>query len=328
MIAPSCKHNQVKRFGRDRNGNQRHRCVLCGKTWTENRVQPIGEMRIDEAKAIQVLEMLLEGVSIRSTVRLTHVAKGTILSLLEVVGRRALTYWQTKMQSLPAASIQCDEIWGFVGCKEKTRKRLHLGEEFGDTYTYTAIERDSKLLLAWHQGRRSDWDTVIFTDKVRRAVVGRCQVTTDGYVHYELAVPQSFNGDVDFAQLIKVYSTQGGAVGRYSPPEIIDIHSKVICGNPFAPDICTSHVERANLSIRMGIRRMTRLTNGFSKKWDNHQYAMAIFFLYYNFCRPHMTLSKATDDHKGKPTTPAMAAGLANHVWKLAELLNELATHC
>ena len=285
-------------------------------------------MRIDEAKALQVLEMLMEGVSVRSTVRLTKVAKGTILSLLEVIGRRALTYWATKMQSLPAEVVQCDEIWDFVGCKEKTRKRLHLGEEFGDAYTFTAIERNSKLLLAWHQGKRTDVDTVAFTDKVRRATSGHCQLTTDGYAHYQLAVPQSFNGDVDFAQLVKIYAATGTAVGRYSPPEIIDVHSKVICGNPFPPDICTSHVERANLSIRMGIRRMTRLTNGFSKKWENHEYHLALFFLHYNFCRPHMTLSKGQNGTPGKRTTPAMAAKLTDHVWSLAELLSQLATHC
>jgi len=286
-------------------------------------VRPGGEMRIDEAKAVQVLEMLMEGVSIRSTVRITHVAKGTVLNLLELIGERALRYWGQCMTNLPVENLQADEVWDFVGCKEKTRQSKHYGEEYGDAYCYTAIDRSSKLLTAWHLGKRSPTDTVAFSEKLRRAVPNKCQLTTDGYGPYSIAIPDAFHGQVDFAQLIKIYGKQSdGPNTRYSPAAIIDIHSKVICGNPFPPDVCTSHVERQNLNIRMGIRRMTRLTNAFSKKWENHEYALAIYFLYYNFCRPHMTLSKG----KG-PTTPAMAAGLTDCPWSMERLLDELATH-
>jgi IS1 family transposase len=276
-------------------------------------------MRIDEAKALQVLKMLLEGVSIRSTVRLTHVAKGTILNLLELVGRRAMTYWQTKMQNLPAANVECDEVWGFIGCKEKTRLTRKYSEEYGDVYTFTGIERTTKLLLAWHAGRRTPTDTVLFSEKLRYATAGRVQLTTDGYAPYKIAMPDAFHGQVDFTQLVKIYGKQAdGTAGRYSPAEITNIRKHVVCGHPDEELACTSHIERHNLSIRMAVRRMTRLTNAFSKKRENHEYHLALYFLYYNFCRKHMTLKE----------TPAMAAGLTDHAWTLAELLNQLATHC
>ena len=330
MIAPYCRHDQVKKFGRNRNGSQRYRCLLCGLTWTEDRVRPIGEMRIDESKAVEVLEMLLEGVSIRSTVRLTGVAKDTILSLLELIGKRALRYWGQYMTNLPVSNLQVDEIWGYVGMKEKTRQRKAGPADFGDAYCYTAIERDSKLLVCWHLGKRSPTDTEWFADKLYRVTAdGRFQLTTDGYQSYNKAIPGAFGSQVDYAQLVKIYGTPRDGVARYSPPEIIGIHRNVICGSPDQAMVCTSHVERQNLNIRMGIRRMTRLTNAFSKKWDNHEYALALYFLHYNFCRIHIMLSKGkVKGERGTPTTPAMAAKLTDHVWTLAELLNELATHC
>lgn len=330
MIAPACRHDQVKRFGRNRNGSQRFRCVFCGLTWTENRPQPIGDMRIDAAKAAQVLEMLMEGVSIRATVRLTGVAKGTILNLLETIGRRAVIYWRTKMQNLPATDVQVDEIWDFIGCKEKKRQKKHYGEEWGDCYTFTAIERTSKLMLAFWVGRRTTCDTANFAEVLRAAVLGRCQMTSDGFPPYEQVIPAVFQEQVDFAQLIKVYGTpKDGDDTRYSPGAIVDVRMHAVCGHPFPDKVCTSHVERQNLNIRMGIRRMTRLTNGFSKKRENHEYHLAVYFLYYNFCRPHMTLSKGKKKgQRGVATTPAMVAGLTNHVWTLTELLNQLATHC
>jgi IS1 family transposase len=260
--------------------------------------------------------MLLEGNSIRSTERLTGVHRDTILALLETIGERAMRFWETRMRGLPATDIQCDEIWGFVGCKEKTRQRLGYGEENGDAFCFTSIERDSKLLVAWQLGKRSPVDTVRFCDKLRLATTGRCQVTTDGYGCYTLAVPRAFGTDADFAQLVKIDGNQpGGAAGRYSPPEIIDIRTHVICGQPDEDRICTGQIERSNLTIRMGTRRMAGLTNAFSEKWENHEYALAIFFLYYNFCRVHMTLK----------TTPALAAGIATQTWSVERLLQETA---
>lgn len=330
MIAPACRHDQVKRFGRDRNGNQRYRCILCGKTWIEPRVQPIGEMRIDHTKALQVLEMLLEGVSIRSTVRLTGVAKGTILRLLELVGNRAQHYWNITMRNMPASNVQVDEVWGYVYAKEKTCVTKGIGPNCGDAYTFFAIERDTKLILAWHLGRRDQTDTIVFADKLRTATSGRFQLTTDGFQPYARVIPEAFSGNVDFAQLIKQYGKPKDtkAETRYSPAAITGIRKIEVWGRPDMNQACTSHIERSNLSVRMGVRRMTRLTNAFSKKWENHESHMGLWFLYYNFCRPHATLSKSKGEAKGMATTPAMAAGLTDHVWSLAELLNQLATHC
>jgi IS1 family transposase len=328
MIAPACPHKDRKRFGHDRHGNQRYRCLLCGVTFIEKRPRPIGSMRIDPEKARQVLEMLLEGVSIRSTVRLTGVAKGTILRLLELVGYRAQYYWTLTMRNLPASNVQVDETWGFVYAKEKTCMANRIGPYCGDAYTFFAIERDTKLILAWHLGRRDQTETIVFADKLRIATSGRFQLTTDGFQPYAQVVPGAFGGNVDFAQLIKQYGKpkEAKAETRYSPATISGIRKIEVCGSPNMDLACTSHIERSNLSIRMGVRRMTRLTNAFSKKWENHEAHLALWFLYYNFCRPHTTLSKGPKGQKGTPTTPAMAAGVADHVWGLGELLDRLAT--
>jgi IS1 family transposase len=319
MIAPACRHTHVKRHGHDRNGNQRFRCVICGLTWIKERPKPLGEMRIDKVRAVLCLRLLLEGNSIRSVERITGVNQNTIMSLLEMVGHRAMLYWQTKMQNLPAMDVEVDEIWGFIGCKEKTRNRNQYGESCGDCYTFTAIERTTKLLLAFHVGKRTYNDTVAFAESLRLATTGRFQLSADGFSPYKYAVPNAFHGQVDFAQLIKIYGNPSEDPNtRYSPGAIIDVRMHSVCGYPDPSKVCTSHVERQNLNIRMAVRRMTRLTNAFSKKWQNHEYHLAIYFLYYNFCRVHVTLK----------TTPAIAAGIAEEKWTVEKLLDELATHC
>ncbi len=226
--------------------------------------------------------------------------------------------------------VEVDEVWDFIGCKEKRRQAKHYSKEYGDCYTFTAIEKTSKLLLAFHVGRRTSVDTANFAEMLRHAIPGRCQMSVDGFQPYETVIPAVFNEQVDLAQLIKVYgSPSGTAEVRYSPGSIVDIRWHCVCGFPDPALVCTSHIERHNLSIRMGVRRMTRLTNGFSKKRQNHEYHLAIYFLYYNCCRPYMTLSKGKKKgERGTATTPAMKAGLTDHVWSLKELLNRLATQC
>jgi transposase-like protein/IS1 family transposase len=316
MIAPACRHTATKRHGKDRYGNQRYRCILCGQTWIKDQPKPLGQMRLEKPKAVLCLRLLLEGNSIRSVMRITGVDQNTIMALLETVGRRAIRYWETRMIDLPAMDVECDEIWGFVGCKEKTRNERQYGEEFGDAYCFTALERNTKLILAWHLGRRTTADTANFAEKLRSGVAGRFQLTADGFRPYEHIIPAVFRRQVDFAQLIKIYNiVHEGPNTRYSPGQIVDLRMHNVCGYPDPSMVSTSFVERENLNIRMAVRRMTRLTNAFSKKRENHEYHLAIYFLYHNFCRIHRTLK----------TTPAVAAGIATETWSVEKLLDEMA---
>jgi IS1 family transposase len=216
-------------------------------------------------------------------------------------------------------------MWGFVSCKERTRERRGYGDEKGDAWCFVAIERQNKMVLAWHLGKRTPEDTLAFADKLRHATRGRFQLTTDGFRPYRTAIPEAFGRTVDFAQLIKVYHTpqpEGGET-RYSPGEVVDSYSVIAIGAPDEALICTSHAERQNLTMRMTIRRLTRLTNAHSKKWENHGAALALYFAYYNYCRPHTTLTEMTweEGRTMRKTTPAMAAGLADHVRSVTELL-------
>ena len=278
-------------------------------------------MRLAPAQAVMCLRMLLEGTSIRSVERLTGVNRNTIVSLLVNVGGRCQQFLDRALRDVPVADVQADEIWSFVGCKEKTRERNNYAEYFGDAYCYTAIERDTKLLIAWHLGKRCPADTQQFADKLARATAGRFQLATDGYTPYRTAVPAALGSRVDFARLVKVYAVPEGEERRYSPPQVVAAIPTPCCGNPDPTKICTSHVERANLTMRMTIRRLTRLTNAFSKKWENHEAALALFFAFYNFCRVHQSLSEGARNQQ----TPAMAAGLTDHAWSVGELLRRMA---
>jgi len=316
MIA--CAHTEKKKHGRDRRGNQQYRCTVCGKTWTEADPKPLGDMRIPMDRAVMCLRMLLEGNSVRSVVRLTGTHRDTIIDLVVLIGQRCQRFLEDTIHRLPVREVQADEVWDFVGCKQKTKKRRGYGEDCGDAYCFTAIERNTKLLLAWHLGKRTPDATECFTMKLKNATAGRFQLTTDGFGPYQRAVLVAVGGRVDFAQLIKIFAPVKGnaAAVRYSPGKIMSTDTRVVMGNPDSDSVCTSHVERHNLTIRTQVRRMTRLTNAFSKKWENHEAALALFFAYYNFCRVHSTIK----------TTPAVEAGLTDHVWSVKELLETMAT--
>lgn len=316
MTCPCC-HEIAKKFGKHRNGSQRYRCCSCGKTFTEEKAKLIGDMRIDLDRAEMCLRMLLEGNSIRSTERLTGTHRDTIIKLMVLIGERAKEFMADVVFKQFVNDVEVDEIWGYVGCKEKTRVRHDYAEGFcGDFYCFTGMERTSKLMLAWHLGKRSPEDTTIFLSKLGRATTGRFQLTTDGFGCYASSVPQEFAQTVDYAMLVKNYSNAEAKEERaYSPAKIVSTTKTALWGRPDASRICTSYIERSNLSIRMGVRRMTRLTNAFSKKVENHEMALALFFCYYNFCRVHRTLK----------TTPAVAAGLAVKTWSVRELLERLA---
>jgi IS1 family transposase len=265
--------------------------------------------------------MLLEGTSIRSVERLTGVNRNTIMSLLVRIGERCHRLLEETVCGIAVEDVQADEIWAFIGCKEKTWMRNNYAEYFGDAYCSAAIERSTKVIISWHLGKRSPADTELFAEKLSKATSGRFQLTTDGFTPYRTAIPSELGTRVDFAQLVKVYGYPDGDEKRYSPPEVISTAIVPCCGNPDSDKICTSHVERSNLTIRMTIRRLTRLTNAFSKKWENHEAALALFFVFYNFCRPHQMLTEKME----RSYSPAMKAGLTDHVWSVGELLRRMA---
>jgi IS1 family transposase len=270
-------------------------------------------MTLDETKAIDCLRLLVEGNSIRSIERFTGVHRDTILSVLAVAGERCERLMEDRIKGLSVKEVQCDEVWGFIGMKERTKARKGIEDNsLGDAWTFTAIERHTKLILAYHLGRRTEADTIAFTEKLAHATTGSFQVTTDGFKPYQHAVVMSLGAQrVDFAQLVKIYVASREGEARYSPAECTGAKKVPIYGNPDMDKVSTSHIERHNLSIRMGNRRMTRLTNAFSKNWTNHNATMAVYLTYYNFCRVHQTLR----------VTPAMEAGITKHVWSMRELL-------
>jgi transposase-like protein/IS1 family transposase len=310
MTCETCNID-CQRFGKHRNGLRRFRCPNCRKTYTESHQRTLGTMYIPKEKAVLALRLLLEGNSIRSTERITELDRNTIMSMLVKAGDRCQTLMVSKIQNLPVQDVEADEIWGYVGKKEG-HKSDDDGAELGDAYCFVGMERNTKLVLAWHLGKRTAKSTDAFVGKLAYATSeDRFQLTTDGFGPYVSAVKMLLRDRVDFAQLIKVYGTPRDGEQRYSPAEVVDSVPVEIMGRPVRSKICTSHIERQNLSIRMGMRRMTRLTNGFSKKWENLEFAYALWFAYYNFCRVHKTLR----------ITPAMEAGITDHIWTIAELI-------
>jgi IS1 family transposase len=270
-------------------------------------------MYLSHEKAQLVIQLLIEGNSIRSTQRITGVDQNTIMKLLVLAGKKCEKLMGRMIVNVPVKDIECDEIWGFVQKKEghKAPEEAH-DESIGDAYCFVAIERNTKLVLNFALGRRSKATTDVFIEGLRHATSSQnFQITTDGFAPYVKAISDTLADRVDFAQLIKVYRSGTEGEGRYSPAEISNTEVVPVLGNPDPARICTSIVERQNLTIRMQMRRLTRLTNGFSKKWENLWAAYCLHFAYYNFCRIHRTLR----------VTPAMEAGIADHVWDIAELL-------
>lgn len=308
MTCHNC-NTRCKKFGKHRNGLQRFRCNQCRKTFTESHATPLGGMYTSVEKASKAIELLCEGCSVSTVERITGIHHTTILSLLAMVGEKCERLLESRIRNVPVSDVQCDELWGFVGCKEKNNASGDATR--GDAYCFVAIERNKKLILAWHLGRRTVRDTVAFTEKINEATQGRFQITTDGFKPYVDAVHYSLGTRVDFAQLVKVYASPRDGEHRYSPADVVDTVPVPQWGEPELNRICTSHVERQNLTMRMQIRRLTRLTNAFSKKWVNLHAALALYFAWYNFCRIHKTLR----------STPAMEAGITDHVWTITELL-------
>ena len=276
---------ECRRFGRHRNGLQRFRCRQCRKTFTEPHARALDEMRLPMAKAEMILKLLVEGVSVRSIERLTDVHRDTILRLLVLAGERCERLMGRLIVNVPVKDVQADEIWGFIGKKEKA---LEEGDDptWGDAYCFVAIERHTKLVLNFALGKRNQATTDAFIEGLRAATSSQeFQITTDGFVPYVSAIDTTLSDRVDFAQLVKVYRATPEGERRYSPAEVVSTERVLCVGNPDPWRICTSHVERQNLTMRMMIRRLTRLTNAFSKKWENLWAALCLHFAFYNFCR-------------------------------------------
>src|SRR5205085_1339886 len=311
MTCHNCQLKAVK-AGKYRKGNQRYRCDKCKRRFQAEREKLLGNMYLADDKAILILSLLLEGNSIRSIERITGVEKKTITRVMLNAGEHCEELMRRKIKGVAVKDVEADEIWGFVGCKN--RHKLYKGirdPHVGDSYTFVGIERNTKLILAWHLGERGMVDCEAFTEKLHEATSGRFQLTTDGFRPYENAVSYSLGTRVDYAMLIKVYAKDREGEQKYSPPVVVETVTKVMIGNPEEHRICTSIVERSNLSIRTSVRRLTRLTNAFSKKWVNHKAMLAIYFAFYNFCRIHSSIR----------CTPAIESGITNTVWTLRDLL-------
>lgn len=264
-----------------------------------------------ERKA-QVVAALVEGCSIRSITRMTGVAKGTIMRLLADLGAACASYQERTMRNLPCQRLQCDEIWSFVYAKEKNvTAEIAAQRTAGDVWTWVAVDADTKLVPCWMLGQRDAATAHEFMQDLAGRLATRVQLTTDGFKAYLTAVDHAFGEDIDYATLVKLYGSDPEGQKRYSPAQCIGCKKHPIKGSPDPKHVSTSYVERQNLTMRMSMRRFTRLTNAFSKKVENHAAALALHYMWYNFGRIHQTLR----------ITPAMAAGITDHVWSLAEVV-------
>ncbi|MFH1381433.1 MAG: IS1 family transposase [Chloroflexota bacterium] len=275
--------------------------------------------KLNRERQIQVVKALVEGNGINGIVRMTGVAKNTVLKLLGDLGDACLKFQDENMRDLKLSKIQCDEIWEFCYAKEKNVPTEHKGEfGYGDIWTFVAIDAETKLVPCWLVGSRDAGHAFEFIDDLRQRLVNRVQLTTDAHRMYLEAVEGAFGADIDYAQLVKLYGQEPEQEKRYSPAQCIGAHKRVVQGSPDMKAVSTSYVERQNLTMRMNMKRYTRLTLGFSKKVENHMYAVALHFMHYNFARPHKTLANPY------PRTPAMAIGLTNHVWTIEEIVSLL----
>ncbi len=310
MTCIKCTHGTCRKFGYyGKRRIQRWRCQSCKATFSQP-APKVGTHYTDPDTAAKVLALMLEGMSVRAISRFTGLHKHTILSLMLTAAEKARQVLNAKVQNISPRFVQLDEMWGFVHTKEH-----NLGfddpDEWGSFYLWLGMDSETKLMISHHVGSRNGINAFRFIFDLRERTVGRYQITTDAFKPYIGAIREWFGTDVDFGQLHKVYG-KISSDDWYGSGRVLGAVPHVKIGRPDVRHISTSHIERANLSVRMHLRRLTRLTNAFSKKLSNLQAAVTLYVAFYNFCRGHQT-------HKG--ATPAMAAGLTDHVWSIAELL-------
>ncbi len=312
MTCIRCKHQEAKRFGTyGRLKIQRYRCPACKSTFSEPRRKPLGRHYISTEKAAQIATLLLEGMSVRAVSRFTGTHQETILNLLLTVGNKCRNLFDSRVQNIRPRFVQADELWTFVHTKEA---HLHgdVPAEWGDAYVWMAIDSETKMVLSYLVGKRDAANCVEFVRDLSERVTGRFQLTTDGLNIYRNAVEEYFGADVDFAQLLKLYGKANPEGPEwYNPTKVVATVPIPVSGNPKLARISTSHVERANLSVRTHLRRFTRLSLGFSKTLEHLSAAIHLYMAFFNFCRVHQTLR----------VTPAMQTGLTDHVWTINELI-------
>ncbi|MBV9659191.1 MAG: IS1 family transposase [Verrucomicrobia bacterium] len=268
--------------------------------------------QLDIARRAQILNMLCEGSSLRFVSRLAGVSINTVSKLLVDAGKACAEYHDKHVRNVKSKRVQCDEAWAFVQCKEKNVTAEKKAKGAGDVWTWTALCADTKLMVSWFVGSRDASAAYFFMHDLAERLANCVQLTTDGHRAYLEAVEDAFGSEIDYARLIKLYGAPEGGEVRYSPVECIGAEKVPTMGNPDLKHVSTSFVERSNLTVRMGVRRFTRLTNAFSKKAENHAHAVSLFFMFYNFCRIHKTLR----------VTPAMKAGITDHVWEVEEIVS------
>jgi IS1 family transposase len=262
-------------------------------------------------KQLAVLNALTEGMSVRSTERLTGVHRDTIIRFMGRVGDGCQRLMDRELRNLTCPRIECDEIWAYVGKKQRHLSPTDDEMAVGDFYTFVALDPITKLVPSFHVGKRDVGNTRIFINDLASRLSGRVQLSTDSMAAYTAAIDEAFGSNVDYGQIVKFYEREYTGPGRYSPPVCIGTERTAVWGNPDPAFICTSHVERSNLSMRMGLRRMTRLTNAFSRRVENLQAAVRVYFAHYNFVRVHKSLR----------ITPAMASGVTPTLWSMSDLL-------
>ena len=266
--------------------------------------------RLSNVERVRVVSALVEGCGVNAIARMTGVSKPTILKLLSDLGKVCYAYHDQHVRGLRCKRVQCDEIWSFVGAKMKNTREEKIADGWGDVWTWTALDADTKLMVSYLVGQRGAKWANAFMEDVASRIESHIQITTDGHRAYAEAVEGAFGMDVDYAMLIKLYGNDSFDT-KYSPGECIGTQTAVLAGNPDPRHISTSFVERQNLTMRMSMRRFTRLTNAHSKKLENHEAAIALHYMHYNFCRIHSALR----------VTPAMEAKLSDHVWSIEELV-------